>query len=77
MEHMTRRRCVAMTMGGLPVLAGLAAYTAGAPGSWGETELPRFQKVGAGSARAEIRRSGRVVGEVHRASSMTTPAQHR
>jgi protein SCO1 len=56
MEHMTRRRCVAMTMGGLPVLAGLAAYTAGAHGSWGETERPRFQKVGAGSARAEIQR---------------------
>ena len=34
----------------------LAAYPAGAHGSSGETERPRFQKVGAGSARAEIQR---------------------
>jgi protein SCO1 len=54
MDDMTRRRWVTMTIGAVPVLAGLAAYSADARRLPGATAPPRFRKATAGSARAEI-----------------------
>jgi protein SCO1/2 len=42
MERVTRRTCI--TMGGVPVLAGLAAYAARETGVWPDDARPRFQR---------------------------------
>src|SRR3954449_13003330 len=41
MEGVTRRTC--LTMGGVPVFAGLAAYALGDRAPWRDDERPRFQ----------------------------------
>jgi len=41
MEGVTRRTC--LTMGGVPVFAGLAAYALGVRAPWRDDERPRFQ----------------------------------
>jgi protein SCO1 len=44
MEGVTRRTCIAM--GGVPVVAGLAAYAAHESGLWPQATRPRFQSPG-------------------------------
>ena len=50
MQGVTRRTCI--TMGGVPVMAGLAAYAARERGPWRGDAKPRFQP--AGSAREAL-----------------------
>src|SRR3954447_16673944 len=54
MEGVTRRKCI--TMGTLPVLAGLGAYAAAERALHENDAQPRFQPVDAGSARELVQR---------------------